>query len=72
MHRISENSGTSMTADEHADAGGADEQAEQRGDDRQAHGDDRAERDEQHDDGDADADELAARLLLRRAGRAHR
>ena len=44
-----------------ADAGRADEHAHERGDDRQAHRDDGAERDEQHDDRDGDADELAAR-----------
>ncbi len=49
---------------EHADAGGADEQAHECSDDRQAHGDDGAEGDQQHDDGDGDADELAAGVLL--------
>ena len=48
-----------------ADAGGADEHAHQRSDDRQAHRDDGAERDEQHDDCDGDADQLAARRVLR-------
>ena len=54
---------------QHADGGGADEDAHERGDDRQAHGDDRAERDQQHDDRDADADELAARGPSARVGR---
>ena len=49
---------------EHADAGGTDEQAHECGDDRQAHGDDGAEGDQQHDDGDADTDELAAGTVL--------
>ena len=36
------------------------EQADQRDHDRQAHRDERAERDGEHDDGDQDADLLAA------------
>ena len=47
-----------------ADAGDADEDADQRGDDREAHRDHRAEGDEQHDDGDAEADQLAASIFL--------
>ena len=53
---------------EHADAGGADEDAEQRRHDREPHRHHRAEGDQQHDDGDADADQLAARVLLRQEG----
>ena len=37
----------------------------ERGHDREAHRDHGAEREQQHDDGDADADQLAARRLLR-------
>ena len=51
-----------------ADGGGTDEDAHQGGDDRQAHGHHRAEGDEQHDDGDADADQLAARGVLCQLG----
>ena len=40
----------------------------QRRHDREPHRDHRAEGDEQHDDGDADADQLAARVLLRQQG----
>ena len=50
---------------QHADRGGADEDAHQRGHDREPHRDHGAERDQQHDDRDADADQLAARGLLR-------
>ena len=51
-----------------ADGGGTDEDAHQRGDDRQAHGHHGAEGDEQHDDGDADTDQLAARGVLCQLG----
>ncbi len=50
---------------EDADRRGADEDADERSDNGQAHGNDRTERDEQHDDRDTDPDELAARVLLR-------
>ena len=53
---------------QHADAGDADEDADQRGADGQAHRHDGAEGDEQDDDRHADADELAARLLRRQQG----
>jgi len=49
---------------EHTDRRGADEDADECGDDRQAHRDDGAERDQEHDDGDSDSDELTARVLL--------
>ncbi len=49
---------------QHADTCSADEEAHERGEDRQAHGDNGAERDQQHDDRDADADELAAGIVL--------
>ncbi len=49
---------------EHAHACGADEQAHECSDNRQAHGDNRAEGDQQHDDGNGDADEFAAGILL--------
>jgi hypothetical protein len=48
--------------------GGAHEDAEQRRDDREAHRHHGSERHQQHDDGDADADELAARRLLGQEG----
>ena len=51
-----------------ADGGGTDEDAQQRGDDREAHGHHGAEGDEQHDDGDGDADQLAARRVLGQLG----
>ena len=51
-----------------ADAGGADEDAEQRRHDGKPHGDDRAEGDEEHDDRDPDPDQLAARVFLREEG----
>ena len=72
MQRISENVRDVHERRQHADAGRADEDAHERGDDREAHGDDRAERDQQHDDGDGDADELAARVRSPRPERAHR
>ena len=57
-----------MKADSTPTRGGADEDAHERGDDRQPHRDHGAEGDQQHDDGDADADQLAARRLLRELG----
>ena len=68
MHRISENSGTSRKADSTPTPAAPTKMPMQRGDDRQAHRDHRAEGDQQHDDGDADADQLAARVLLREQG----
>ena len=49
-----------------ADTRSTDEEAGERGEDRQAHGDHGSERDQQHDDGDADADEFAGRIVLRK------
>ena len=57
---------------QHSDGGGADEDAEECRHDRKAHRDHRAEREQQHDDRDADADQLAARDLTARAARARR
>ena len=57
-----------MTADSTPTAAAPTKMPIERGDDRQAHRHHRAEGDEQHDDGDADADQLAARRLLRQQG----
>ena len=53
-------SGTATHSGEQADAAHPDEEPDERDHDRQAHRDERAERDGQHDDGDQDADLLAA------------
>ena len=70
MHRISENSGTSMKADSTPTAAAPTKMPISAVHDRQPHRDHGAEREQQHDDRDADADQLAARRLLLRAARA--
>ena len=66
--RISENSGTSMNADSTPTPATPTKMPDERRHDRQPHRDHRPERDEQDDDRHADADELAARVLLGQQG----
>ena len=67
-HRISENSGTSRTAESTPTPAAPTKMPMSAVTIGQAHRHHGAEGDQQHDDGDADADQLAARVLLRQQG----